>query len=134
VALAEPDLAPSLQAYREGDLSLDMLRALDAHRPVRIEPDIALPQALRKQLVPAGELWAPSLAGEATLDPLATWMLAEAKSDPQTRGYLGWRSYIDAVWACDKQAPDRVHLRFAELESLMPSDARFKELKARCAQ
>jgi hypothetical protein len=61
-------------------------------------------------------------------------MLAEAKSDPQTRGYLGWRSYIDAVWACDQQASDRVHLRFAELESLMPADARFKELKAICRQ
>ena len=64
--------------------------------------------------------------------PLAPWMLAEAKSDPQARGYLGWRAYIDAVWACDRHAAERTHLRFAELESLLPSDARFKELKARC--
>jgi hypothetical protein len=111
-----------------------VLRALDARRPVRIEPDIVIPPALHTQLVPAGDLWAPSLAGDSILDLVASWMLAEAKSDPQARGYLSWRSYIDAVWACDKQAPDRVHLRFAELESLMPSDARFKELKARCAQ
>jgi hypothetical protein len=59
-------------------------------------------------------------------------MLAEAKSDPQARGYLGWRSYIDAVWACDNNAAERVLLRFAELEELMPADARFKELKAHC--
>jgi len=89
---------------------------------------------LRKQLVPVGDLWAPSFGSDASLDPLAFWMLAEAKSDPQARGYLGWRSYIDAVWACDNQDRDRAHLRFAELESLMPEDARFKELKARCRQ
>jgi hypothetical protein len=134
VSLAEPDLAPSLQAYRERAFSIGVLRALDAHRPVRIEPDIALPQALRQQLAPAGEFWAPSEAGNSTLTPLAPWMLAQAKSDPQARGYLGWRSYIDAVWACDKQASDRAHLRFAELETLMPSDTRFRELKVRCSQ
>jgi hypothetical protein len=134
VSLAEPDLAASLQAYREGALSVEGLRALDAQRSVRIEPDIVMPQALRKQLVPAGELWSPSLGVGSTPAPLTPWMLAEAKSDPQTRGYLGWRSYIDAVWACDNEAAERARLRFAELESLMPSDARFKELKARCAR
>jgi hypothetical protein len=134
VSLAEPDLAASLQAYRKGDFSLEVLRALDAKRPARIEADIATLPALRKQLVPAGELWAPASGGESTLAPLAPWMLAEASADPQARGYLGWRSYIDAVWACDRQASDRVHLRITELESLMPEDARFKELRARCRQ
>ena len=134
VSLAEPDLAPCLQAYRRGDSSVELLRALDAQRPVRIEADVVMPLDLRRQLVPAGELWAPSLGAESTVDALAPWMLAEAKSDPQARGYLGWRSYIDAVWACDNEDSDRAHLRFAELESLMPSDARFKELKARCRQ
>jgi hypothetical protein len=129
---AEPELAPSLQAYRRGDFSVEVLRALDARRPVRIEPDIALPQALRQQLVPTGELWAPSLSADSSVTTLAPWMLAEAKSDPQARGYLGWRAYIDAVWACDKHAAERARLRFAELERLLPSDARFKELKARC--
>ena len=134
VSLAEPDLAPSLRAYQEGAFSREVLRALDGQRPVRIEPDIVMAQALRKQLAPAGDLWACSSDGDSTLDPLAPWMLAEAKSDPQARGYLGWRSYIDAVWACDNNAAERAHLRFAELESLMPSDARFKELKERCRQ
>ena len=134
VSLAEPELAPSLRAYREGSFSVEVLRALDASRPVRIEPDIVMPVALRQQLVPAGEFWAPSLASTSRLDTLAPWMLAEAQSDPQARGYLGWRSYIDAVWACDKHASDRVQLRFAELEGLMPSDARFKELKAHCTR
>ena len=132
VSLAEPDLAASLQAYREGKFSVETLRALDERRPVRIEADVVMPLELRKQLVPAGELWAPSLVGDSPPNALAPWMLAEAKSDPQARGYLGWRSYIDAVWACDNNAAERVHLRFAELEELMPADARFKELKARC--
>ena len=134
VSLAEPDLAPSLQAYRQGNLSIEILRALDGQRPVRIEPDIVMSAALRQQLVPAGEFWAPSSDNTAALDPLAPWILAEAKSDPQARGYLGWRSYIDAVWACDRRSFDRAHLRFAELASLMPADARFQELKARCTQ
>jgi Protein of unknown function (DUF2723) len=135
VSLAEPDLAPSLSAYQDGALPVEVLRALDVRRPVRIEPDIVMAQSLRKQLVPAGDLWAPALGSDSTLDPLAPWMLAEAKSDPQARGYLGWRSYIDAVWACDNNAAaERVRLRFAELESLMPADARFKELRARCTQ
>jgi len=129
---AEPELAPSLQAYRRGDFSIEVLRTLDARRPVRIEPDIALPRALHQQLAPAGELWGLSLNADSSMTPLAPWMLAEAKSDPQARGYLGWRAYIDAVWACDKHAAERTHLRFAELEALLPSDARFKELKARC--
>jgi hypothetical protein len=132
LSLAEPKLAPILQAYRQDALSVEVLRALDA--PVRIEADVVMPESLRQQLVPAGELWAPSLDATSDLNPLAPWMLAEANSDPQARGYLGWRSYIDAVWACDKHAADRVHLRFAELESLMPADARFKELKAHCSQ
>jgi hypothetical protein len=38
------------------------------------------------------------------------------------------------VWACDNEYGDRAHLRFTELENLMPSDARFKELKSRCTQ
>jgi hypothetical protein len=29
---------------------------------------------------------------------------------------------------------ERVHLRFAELKSPMPADARFRELKVRCSQ
>jgi hypothetical protein len=134
VSLAEPDLASSLQAYREGRFTLEALRALEARRPVRIEPDVVMSEALRKKLVPAGELWAPSFVGESPPDPLAQWMLAEANSDPQARGYLGWRSYIDAVWSCDNGDGNRAHLRFAELENLMPSDARFNELKARCRQ
>ncbi|HEX7599845.1 MAG TPA: DUF2723 domain-containing protein [Polyangia bacterium] len=130
IARAEPDLRPSLDAYRQQAFSVDVLTDLDLHHPVRIEPDIVLPSSLRKQLAPAGDLWA--LAGDARLRPLPPWMLAAAQADPQARGYLGWRSYIDAVWACNKPATDRVGLRFAELGELMPSDARFKELKARC--
>jgi hypothetical protein len=134
VSLAEPELAPSLQAYRDRALSGEVLRALDNRRPVRIEPDIVIPPTLRQQLVPVGDLWALSSGGAASLPPMAPWMLAQAQSDPQARGYLGWRSYIDAVWACDKHASERVQLRFAELEGLMPLDARFKELKAHCTR
>ena len=130
LSLAEPELAPTLQAYRGQSLGRDRLAALDARRPVRIEPDIILPLALRKQLAPAGDLW--GLAGDSSGQPLSPWMLAAAQADPQARGYLGWRSYIDAVWACDNRAAERALLRFAELDSLMPSDERFKALKAGC--
>jgi len=132
ISLAEPDLAPSLRAYREQALSFERLAALDLRRPVRIEADVMLAPALRKQLAPAGEFWSPFFVSDSALQPLPPWMLAAAKSDPQARGYLGWRSYIDAVWACDKPVPERARLRFAELQDLVPSDARFKELQVQC--
>ena len=131
LSLAQPDLAPSLEAYRGRRFSLDVLRALDNHRPVRIEADIVLPPTLRQQLTPCGDFW--GVSGPAAPQLLPPWMLAAALADPQARGYLGWRSYIDAVWSCDKRDESRLHQRFAELQALIPQDARFAELKARCA-
>jgi hypothetical protein len=127
---AQPNLAPSLEAYRERRFSLEVLRNLDSHRPVRIEADVMLPPELRRQLVPAGDFW--GVTGRDPLKPLSPWMLAAAQADPQARGYLGWRSYIDAVWSCDKNDKARIQERFAELQALMPEDARFAALKASC--
>jgi hypothetical protein len=59
-------------------------------------------------------------------------MLAEAARDRQVRGYLGWRNYVDARWSCELGLAERARARFAELEKLMPSDARFRELQAQC--
>ncbi len=131
MSAAHPDLAPALRAYRDRQFTLDVLRALDSQRPVRIEADVMLAPQLRRQLVPAGDFWGPR--GHAPLVPWSPWMLAAAQADPQARGYLGWRSYIDAVWACDKRDQARIQLRFAELEALIPRDARFAELKSHCA-
>jgi hypothetical protein len=144
---AQPDLSRALQAYRERRFSLDVLRPLDSHRPVRIEADVMLPPELRRQLVPVGDFW--GVSGHDPLKTMSPWMLAAAQADPQALGYLGWRSYIDAVWSCDRNDKARIRQRFAELDdrkdkarigqrfaeldALMPKDARFAELKTRCA-
>jgi hypothetical protein len=131
-ALAQPDLVPALQAYRERRFSLDVLRALDESRPVRIEADVMLSPELRRQLVPVGDFW--GVSGRDPLPPLSPWMLAAAQADPQALGYLGWRSYIDAVWSCDKKDQARIQQRFTELQALMPEDARLAALKAECGK
>jgi hypothetical protein len=130
MVVAQPDLAGVLQAYRDRHLTLDVLGPLDTRRPVRIEADVMLPPELRRQLVPVGDFWGTS--GRDPLPPLSPWMLTAAQADPQARGYLGWRSYIDAVWSCDKKDEARIRQRFAELQSLMPEDERFARLKTTC--
>jgi hypothetical protein len=130
MALAQRDLAPALQAYRDHRFSLDVLRALDDSHPVRIEADVMLPPELRTKLMPIGDFW--GVRGRDPLLPLSPWMLAAAQADPQARGYLGWRSYIDAVWSCDNKDKARIQQRFAELDALMPKDARFAQLKSTC--
>jgi hypothetical protein len=130
LSLVQPDLAPALQAYRDHRFSLDVLGPLDTRRPVRIEADVMLPPELRTQLVPAGDFW--GVTGREPPQGLSPWMLTAAHADPQALGYLGWRSYIDAVWSCDKKDQARIQQRFAELQALMPEDERFAQLKASC--
>jgi hypothetical protein len=48
------------------------------------------------------------------------------------RGFLAWRHFIDAVWSCELGFSERAEARFRELERLVPNDARFRELQARC--
>jgi len=59
-------------------------------------------------------------------------MLAEAKVRPAGARLSRLALVHRRGRACDKQASERVQLRFAELENLMPSDARFEELKEHC--
>jgi hypothetical protein len=129
----QPALMPVVDAYRRhGDL-LAALSELDRTHPVRIEPDGVLAPAVRHGLGPAGDLW--SLArntSQAEGPTTPDWMLAEAARDRQVRGYLGWRNYVDARWSCELGLAERARARFAELEKLMPSDARFRELQAQC--
>ena len=62
----------------------------------------------------------------------SAWVLAEAASDRQVRGYLAWRNYIDAVWSCDLGFIERARERFEELEKLVPQDERFRALQTKC--
>jgi hypothetical protein len=52
----------------------------------------------------------------------------------QVRGYLAWRNYIDAAWACELGFSVRASARFAELARLVPEDQRFHELQQHCGQ
>jgi hypothetical protein len=132
IRASQPDLVPTIEAYRRGDL-LSALAELDPHRTIRIEPDAVLAAEVRQGLGPAGELWslAKNTSPEA-IEPLPAWVQGEAKDDRQVRAYLAWRNYIDARWSCDLGFAERAHARFAELEKLVPNDQRFRELLKHC--
>lgn len=131
---ARPELAPALDAYLgRGDLPAAWL-ALDASQPVRVEPDVVTQVPWASSLAPAGQLWGPRAARPAreSWPPLDDGVLAEAARDRQVRGYLAWRRFIDATQACRHGFPERARARIAELEKLVPDDARLRELRARC--
>lgn len=133
VRVDRPELMPVIDAYRDRGDVLAALSALDRSRPVRIEPDGVLAPSIRRGLGPAGDLW--SLArntSQAVPSPTPAWMIDEAARDRQVRGYLGWRNYVDARWSCELGLAERARARFAELEKLMPSDARFRQLQVAC--
>jgi hypothetical protein len=130
---ARPELGPIMDATLRHAGLAEAFAKLDATRPVRIEPDIVTPPEVRRALGPAGDLWAlAKSASPAAIAPLPAWVLAEAASDRQVRGYLAWRNYIDAVWSCDLGFIERARERFEELEKLVPQDERFHALQAKC--
>jgi Protein of unknown function (DUF2723) len=130
---ARPELGPVLDAAIRHTGLAEQWTKLDDTRPVRIEPDAVTPPEVRRTLGPAGDLWAPARnTSPAAMAPLPTWMLAEAAHDRQVRGYLAWRHYIDAVWSCELGFIERARERFDELERLVPSDERFRALRATC--
>ncbi len=133
IRASQPELVHVIDAYRgRGDL-LGAFADLDHNRPIRIEPDGVLGPEIRRGLGPAGDLWslAKNTSPEA-VDPLPAWVQDEARQDRQVRAYLAWRNYIDARWSCDLGLAERAHARFAELDKLVPKDARFRELQKNC--
>ena len=128
-----PELAPVVEAYRRQAGLADELAKLDGVRPVRIEPDAVMPPEIRRALGPSGDLWALARnTSPVAMTPLPAWVLTEAAGDRQVRGYLAWRNYIDALWACELGFIGRAGERFEELERLVPRDDRFRALQARC--
>ena len=134
VRAARPELAGVIDSYRgHGDLPAAWL-ALDASRPVRVEPDTVTMARVRSPMVPCGQLWCPLGARPApeAWPPLDAAALAEAARDRQVRGYLAWRRYMDATSACRLGLRERAGERFSELEKLVPNDEKLRELRQRC--
>jgi len=102
IAAALPELGPVIDAYRKRkDVAIQLAR-LNHSRPVRVEPDAVTTPEVRRTLGPAGDLWAPAAStSPLPMRPLPSWAIAEAAQDRQVRGYLAWRNYIDASWACE---------------------------------
>jgi len=135
VAAALPELSPLVDVYRKHEGIAIQLAKLDDSRPARVEPDAVTGPEVRRTLGPAGDLWAPAKStSPAPMRPLPTWVIAEAAQDHQVRGYLAWRNYIDASWACELGFIERARARFAELERLVPGDERFRELQKTCTR
>ncbi len=142
LSLAHPSLAAVLHAHRQAPLGRDAAMALTgdptgltARRSVRIEPHAQLGVDLRAALVPAGATWAldkPTLP--ADLEPLPEAAAQEAARDPQVRGFLAWRAYVDADLACASGFEVLGRLRIAELLRLLPEDRNVRALAARCGK
>ena len=131
VARSAPGLLPVVEAFRSGIGQSGALRALADRRPVRFEPDVITPEETRGSLAPAGEFWSPD--GESRLpSQLPDVALAEAATDRQVRGFLAFRLFVDAAWSCDHGVVERARLRFADLQRLVPKDARLLDLRRRC--
>jgi hypothetical protein len=133
VCAARPELCPVVDAYRKRAGFAEALAALDTSHPVRIEPDLTTPINVRRTLGPAGDFWAPARSTSPEgVRPFEPWVVAEAARDRQVRGFLAWKSYIDASWSCEQGFFERAQERFTELEKLVPNDQRFRDLQARC--
>lgn len=135
IAAALPELGPVIDAYRKRkDVAIQLAR-LNHSRPVRVEPDAVTTPEVRRTLGPAGDLWAPAAStSPLPMRPLPSWAIAEAAQDRQVRGYLAWRNYIDASWACELGLVKRAQARFSELEKLVPRDERFRALQKACTR
>jgi hypothetical protein len=130
---AHPESGPLIDAYRGHVGFAEQLGLLDEKRPIRIEPDVATPPAVRRIFGPAGELWALSRrTSPEGVEPLQAWMVDEAARDRQVRGFLAFRRYVDAVWSCEQGFVGRADELFAELAKLVPDDQRFRALERRC--
>jgi hypothetical protein len=136
LAAAEPDLEPIL---RLGPSRAEA-SSLDRRRPVRFESGTHLPTELRAELVPAGGLWAlrtglrlPAPGERDELVPLPASAQAELADDRQVRGYLGWRVYNDAAFACAVGQQTTARLYLAALGQIFPQDRLVLSLAADCA-
>jgi hypothetical protein len=131
---ARPELAAIIDSYRaHGDLPAAWL-VLDASRPVRVEPDTVTMARVQSSMVPRGQLWGPrdGRAAAEVWPPLDRAALAEATQDRQVRGYLAWRRFMDATYACRQGFRERAAERLAELGKLVPEDEKLRELRGRC--
>jgi hypothetical protein len=127
----EPDLGPTLEAHQQGPLSFSAVLALDRWRPARVEIDEHLAPALRGALVPAGLTWGLGPAPQTLTMPPA-WMVAEARSDRQVRGYLAWRAYNDGLLACQRGLGEAARRQLGVLTTLLPEDRRVLSLRDHC--
>jgi len=132
VRRGRPELTSVIDAYRAHTGLGEAWAKLEVDHPVRIEPSTVMME--QANLHPAGQLWA-LLETPATVErwlPLDASALDEAAQDRQVRGYLAWRRYIDASYACRRGFRERAHADFAELDKLVPEDQRLRELRERC--
>jgi hypothetical protein len=131
VSAAEPALGPVIEAHRAAPLGPDPVAALDARRPVRLEPDEHIAPALLRQLLPAGSLWRVG-GGSSSGSRFPSWMFPEAERDRQVRGFLAFRAFQDARLMCDLGLRGPASNRLRVLTLLLPQDRDARALAERC--
>jgi hypothetical protein len=131
---ARPELAPLLVAHAQARLRHGAL--YESPRPIVFEADDHISPALRQHLVPAGPGWGLGGAGPGAFQ-LSRWseaLFAEAARDRLVRGFLAWRAYQDAVWACagGPAARAAARQRMQDLRRLVPGDRQAQALGTSC--
>lgn len=137
LADAEPDLAELLRSYRGAALDRGVALALDATRPIHIEPFADFTPAFAERLWLCGATWCLHRPAPEIPPPerLPGWLSAaawnEAARIPEVRHFLLWRLYIDADLACRLRRAERHELVAALLQKL-PRDEWARRLAADC--
>lgn len=134
VGTGAPALSPVIGAQLAGRLERAPVALVNERHPVRIEPDENLGDSLRAHLVPEGRLWRLRTEGnQGGRAPAAwpTWMVEEAATDRQVRGFLGWRAYQAAGLACQADLAT-ARWFFEELNHFLPSDRHANALAEKC--
>ncbi len=132
LVLDEPALAPLVAAH--ADFALTPAELAPLSRAIAFEPDDHLTPALQATLRPVGSLWrfVPQATTLERPAPLPAAVLVEAAADRSLRGFVAYRSFRDAAFACARGLRLTARLRLSEVAALIPQDARLRELSRRC--
>ncbi len=136
ITAADPAMGGFVAAHQTGKFALDVAVGFPSLRPMRFEPNVFLPPAIGRTLVPlARGSWgiaAGVVPTGAALLPLGEAAIAEAARDHQVLGFLGLRAYLDASLACANGFNDVARVRGKELLRLMPRDSQALALVKTC--
>jgi len=139
----EPDLMELLRGYMlVGQLQQPDLQSLALRRPLLIELDVRVPQALYETLVPAGFYYQVVAAGTTDSDERIGHSDQNAMYDAfyrrlggqlqetGTRKQLLWHHYMDALYYMAYGDVPGAHRAIAQARAIEPGDLQLRAMEA----